>query len=145
MGVQSFVSGGKPSYRIKASGQMRAYPSLADGVLPAHPGTAWTFGPWVQVVGTTAVPIYVMGYLMQQNFAPEGVFQLGIGAAGVEQAIADYYNSNPGNEGTTEWLPSPQPIPAGTRIAVRYAGTGTTAVSNRFRLLYINQADLEAF
>lgn len=108
--------------------------------------TASTYGAWVELIAATAFPARWMNLYHNAidgtlNADADGVFQIGIGAAGSEQLIVDGVQSTHGSAPrgmTPNSTHLPVAIPAGERVAVRCQLGSTAAGRNREVAMYLS-------
>jgi len=121
---------------------LKSAPSAAGGVALTH-GTMPTYGPWIELIASTAVPIAIAGvqWTGGSYSAVWWELDIGVGAAGAEVSVGTLrqflYNS--GSIATPVGILLPVPlggIGSGVRVAVRSratsAGSGPTTLSLQY-------------
>ena len=126
------------------------YPPAANGItLTSVTTPAWgNSASWTEVVASTAADIQLMSIALNaNNTSDECEHEIGVGAAGVEVAIAtrrSWVRSAVGDDHVTHPLRVPiDAIPSGSRVAVRMRDSNAASGSVLFALGYTTALDAD--
>lgn len=151
MGIQSFVAGGKPSYRIKSNPTGVVYlgpaPSDSPNVSPgAYNGS---MGSWVELTAALGYAAYLCAVIVRAANSDDALHvEIGTGAAGAEKVVARVCSSNSsGSVVATDIRVWPLAyLPSGARVAARAQSLSySTPAAGRVALVLVRASDLEAF
>lgn len=140
----SVAAAARRTVRVGGTGY-RIFPAgPAAGVTLTASGSADTYGSYSEVAASVASQILLVGVLLYAGgTAGAGQVMIGRGVSGSETGCSEipvYAITNAGTV-TPIWLPLPVEIPAGTRLAAKYASaTGGSTIA--VKLVYLVQTDV---
>jgi hypothetical protein len=118
-------------------------PAGAAAVSVTPSGTAWAYSAWVDVIASTAAAsVLTAVHVVVAGVAVECEFQVGVGAAAAEVAIASVrsvYNSTVSSTGEHRFPIPIDAIPAAARVAIRMRKAGTNVTPWTFAIGYMEK------
>lgn len=81
--------------------------------------------PWVEVISAAPAALLAVGFFVPGNWYGQAVFEVGIGAAGSEAAVADSTSIATNSSSSRVHVPLRPPglIPSGSRVSCRMVST----------------------
>ena len=136
------------SYKTSGGGYFLIPAGPSAGTTVAKPGSANTYGSWVEMEDSAPAALFIVGVLVEdiQNSNTYIQVDIGVGAESSEVSVSEVKRGEQQSSGNADLITLPYPIPvaAGVRIACRTAGSTAGADTIAVSLLCINQADLVA-